>query len=92
MSMFAKGDEVAANQALEKIWANLTSDSQIFTWNSFPSSLFKGSSIANSDPLRELLSTIFGEYGGTKRKYNLGVTNFDTGQHETFDENMTSDE
>lgn len=88
--MFEKGDELAAVEALEEVWSNLTSDDQIFTWNPLPSSIFHGASLTNSDPLRNLIGEIMDKYGPTKRKFILGTTNFDNGEHEVFDETLSS--
>ena len=88
--MFAKGDEIAGAQALEYIWGNLTSDDQIFTWNKFPKSLFDDTSFTSSNPLRKLVNSIMDEYGPTKRKFMLGASDFNTGDHKVFDETLSS--
>ena len=90
LSMFAKGDEAAGADLLEQVWGNLTSDDQIFTWNKFPKSLFDDTSIANSDPLRRLINQIMDEHGPTKRKFIVGASDLNTGDHVAFDETLSS--
>jgi predicted acylesterase/phospholipase RssA len=73
---------------LAQMWENISGNSDIYTWNPFPASLFSYPALTDPTPLRHLLESVYDDHNDTQaqRNISIGITSFDNGEHYEVDE------